>query len=94
MILWKNIIFKIIFEKRRWSKDFSTEFNFLEKIVHCLENANIPFPSKDWAAGCSTDIVEDHYKQMKSCTREGLLVILTNFIYNCILLVPIFVLGN
>ena len=82
----------IFFIKRRWSENFSKELNFLEKIVHCLENANIPFPSKDWAAEKGT--VEEHFHRMKSCSKEGFLVILTNFVYNCILLVPIFVLGN
>ena len=84
-------VFTIFLVKRRCSLPFS-KFNLLEKIIHSIENSNIPYLSEDWDAGSGN--ANDHFQRMVSCKKEGLIVILINFIFNSILLGPIFALGT
>ena len=77
--------------KKKLSKGFS-KLNFLSKLLHCLENTNIPSPCEEWDSGSGN--ASEHYKRMKANKIENLAVIFTNFICNLLLLVPIFVLGE
>ena len=56
------------------------------------ENINIPFPFEDWDAGFGN--ASQHFERMKACKKEIKSLIIVNFLYNCILLVPIYILGN
>ena len=76
--------------KQKFAQAFH-KFNLLEKAIHCMESCNIPYPCEDWDVGVGN--AEEHSKRMNQNKVEVILVILINNLYNCILLVPIFVLG-
>ena len=76
--------------KLNFSQSFSAA-NFLQKIIHCLENVNIPTPYEEWDTGSGS--AYNHFERMKACKKETLLIILSNLIFNCIFLVPICCLG-
>ena len=74
------------------SEAFKNGFNFFEKILHCLENTNIPYNSKEWDDGLGN--AEEHKKRMRSNWKEGFVVIIIKAIFNASLLSPLFYLGN
>ena len=74
------------------SPRFRTEASFLDKILHGLENCNIPSPWKDWDEDAVT--VEDHQIQFKAVTKEMLATILVNFIFNTVMLLPLYFTGH
>ena len=74
------------------SPRFRTEAAFLDKILHGLEICNIPFAWKDWDEDAVT--VEDHQIQFKAVTKEMLGTIMVNFIFNTVMLLPLFFTGN
>ena len=51
------------------SEAFRNGFNFFEKILHCLENTNITYNSKEWDDGLGN--AEEHKKRMHSNWKEG-----------------------
>ena len=77
--------------KKKLSKGFS-KLNFLSKLLHCLENTNIPSPCEEWDSGSGD--ASEHFERMKANKIENLAVIFANFITNLILLTPIYVLGE
>ena len=77
--------------KKRVSQGFAKR-NLLNKICHCLNCLNIPFPIEDWDVGLGNAL--EHFNRLKACRKENLLVILTNSFYNLLLIVPIFCLGK
>ena len=77
--------------KRKTSKGF-LKTNPLNKLCHCLEIMNIPFPFEDWDSGRGNAL--EHFNRLKACRKENLLIILTNSVYNLLLIVPIFCLGK
>ena len=74
------------------SKAFWHDFNFLEKIIHSLENSNIPFNAKEWDDGQGD--AKDHKKRMKSNWLEVLVVIVINAFFNSLLLLSLGFLGK
>lgn len=77
--------------KKRVSQGFAKR-NLLNKLCHCLNCLNIPFPIEDWDVGLGNAL--EHFNRLKACRKENLLVILTNSFYNLLLIVPIFCLGK
>ena len=57
-----NMVLKIWTYKR-----FLNEASLLNKIIHGLENCNLPFPWKDWDEGAVA--IKDHLIQFKSVRR-------------------------
>ena len=74
------------------SEAFRNGFNFFGKILHCLENTNIPYNSKEWDDELGN--AEEHKKRMCSNWKEGFVVIIIKAIFNASLLSPLFYLGN
>ena len=82
----------IFIAKSFLSKVFWYEFNFLEKIIHCLENSNIPYNAKEWDDGKGD--AKDHKNRMCSNWFEVLAVIIINGTFNSLLLLSLGFLGN
>ena len=92
-------VFHIIFQtllvywvKSKLSHRFVKEFNWLEKVIHCLENLNIPYNAKEWDD--SKDNARRHRWRMKLNLKEVQTVILIKTIFNLILLLPMVLLGK
>ena len=68
------------------------ELNLFEKVIHSLENMNIPFNCQEWDSGQGD--AEDHKSRMKDNSREIMVVMLVDFVFNCIMLFPLTILGN
>ena len=79
--------------KQNWSKEDFKQLNFLEKVIHVVENCFIPYNVLEWE-NIKTGNSEIHQKKMKSNLVEVLLVMVVNFIVNFILLIPMFILGT
>ena len=60
--------------------------------MHSLENINIPFNCQEWDSGRGD--AEAHQNRMKDNSKEIMFVMLVNFVFNCIMLFPIVILGN
>ena len=82
----------IFIAKSLLSKVFWNKFNFLEKLIHCLENSNIPYNSKEWDDGKGD--AKEHERRMKSNWFEVLAVMIINGVFNSLLLSSLGYLGN
>ena len=82
--------FVILVTKMMFSKPFR-KLNWIEMIIHAMENTNLADPVEDWdmqkSGNCS-----DHYKRMKSVQKEVLAVIGINFFFNATMLTPLYIL--
>ena len=67
------------------------KFNFLEKIIHCLESSHLPYNSEEWDTPKGT--AEEHIERMEANKKEGLLLILVNLVFKLLMLCPIYYLG-
>ena len=64
----------LTFMAKYWLSDhFRLKFNFLEKIIHSLENANVPFNSQEWDNGDGD--AEELRRRMHLNWREGVVII-------------------
>ena len=91
--IWTGIHMSVIFmAKSKLSSSFWNNFNILEKIIHCLENANIPYNGKEWDD--EKGDAKEHRIRMKNNWFEGLTVILINGVFNLVLLIPLVYLGK
>ena len=91
--IWTGIHMSVIFmAKRKLSNAFWNDFNILEKIIHCFENANIPYNSTEWDDDKGN--AKEHRIRMKNNWFEGLIVILINGVFNLVLLIPLVYLGK
>lgn len=82
--------FTIFLVKTKWSRTFSN-ITFLDKMIHCIENTNIPYPVEEWDAGLGN--ADEYFKRMKESKTEQIPVIIVNLVYNIVYLVPIFCLA-
>ena len=85
-------ILAIFAAKSMLSKPFWNEFNWLEKIIHCLENSNVPHNAKEWDDGKGDS--KEHIRRMKSNWIELLCVIIINGFFNLLLLLSLAFLGK
>ena len=67
------------------------ELNVFEKVLHSIENINIPFNSEEWDNGKGD--AEAHQNRMKKNSREIMFVMLVNFIFNSFMLIPLVIIG-
>ena len=79
--------------KQNWRKEEFQKLNFLERVIHVIENCFIPYNILEWE-NIQTGNSEEHQKKMKSNLIEVLLVMVVNFLVNFILLIPMFILGK
>jgi hypothetical protein len=84
-------IIVIFIVKLSLSKNFSN-FNILEMIIHCIENANLAYNVEEWDS-TKTGNAAAHIERMKSNRLEGLVLILVNFIFKLMMLCPLYILG-
>ena len=78
--------------KSNLSQSFRKDFNLLEKFIHCLENTNLPYNSKEWDDGKGN--AKEHKDRMESNLIEVLAIILINGVFNFLFSVPLMFLGN
>ena len=74
------------------SIDFRKHFNWLDKIIHSLENTNIPYNAREWDDGKGD--AEEHRNRMVENWFEVGVVIIINFVFNGVLLIPLCYLGK
>ena len=67
--------------------------SWLEKIIHSVENIHIPYNFEEWDTENSGSVVK-HIQRMKRNAKEVVSVMIINFLFNCILLIPLGNLGN
>ena len=94
-IFFAHIAFHMIavfVAKYKLSHVFMYGFNLLDKIIHSLENTNVPFNVREWDDGKGD--AEEHRRRMRLNCTEGLVVIVINAIFNASLLVPIYYQGT
>lgn len=82
----------IFIAKYKLSHEFNYGFNMLDKIIHCLENTNLPSNVREWDDGKGD--AEEHRRRMYLNWREGLVVIIINAVFNLSLLIPLYYLGK
>ena len=82
----------IFIVKRQLSLPFLKELNFLEKVIHCFENTNIPYNAKEWDD--DNGDANEHIKRKEANWIEGLVMIIINGVFNTILLIPMCFLGK
>ena len=70
---------------------FKYGFNLLDKLIHSLENTNLPFNCREWDDG--TGDAEEHRRRMRLNWKEGLVIIIINAVFNTSLLIPLYYLG-
>ena len=81
----------VFMTKWKFSQSFM-ELNLFEKLIHSFENMNIPFNCEEWDS-CQGD-AETHRNRMNANSREIMAVMLVNFVFNCIMISPLTILGN
>ena len=81
----------VFFVKLRFCQSFHA-LNAFERVLHSLENMNIPFNCQEWDSGRGD--AEAHRTRMKDNSREIMVVMLVNFVFNSIMLFPLEILGN
>ena len=75
------------------SEDFkSGPSSLLFKIIHCLENTNIPTVWMDWDEEDGT--IEDHQRRHAEVSREMNVIIAIRAFFNAVMLVPIVYTGQ
>merc|ERR1719318_2555150 len=62
--------------------------SYLKKFVHALENLNFPYAFQDWDTLHGT--IREHKDRLQKVTKEVTAVMAVNFIFNLLLLVPLF----
>ena len=67
--------------------------NWLEKIIHVVENTHIPYNYMEWDA-ITIGGFEEHLKGMYQNKKEVVSVMIVNFLFNAILLLPMGNLGK
>ena len=82
----------IYIAKYKLSKFFREKFNFIEKVIHCIENTNIPYNAQEWDDGKGN--AKQHRLRMLANLKEVRIVIAIKTIMNTILLMPLAYLGN
>ena len=81
----------IYIAKYRLSKFFREKFNFIEKVIHCIENTNIPYNAQEWDDGKGD--ARRHRLRMAANLKEVYIVIAIKTVMNAILLIPLAYLG-
>ena len=66
--------------------------NLLEKIIHCLENTNIPYNVREWDDDKGN--ADEHRKRMRSNWFEVLPLIILKSVFNIFLILPFAYLGK
>ena len=82
----------IFIAKYKLSLVFRYGFNLLDKLIHSLENTNLPFNCQEWDDGKGD--AEEHRRRMHLNWREGFVIIIINAVFNSSLLVPLYYLGT
>ena len=82
----------IFIAKSERNPEIWRKMNFLDKIIHSIENANVPYNIKEWDDGKGD--AKEHERRMKSNWFEVLAVIIINGVFNSLLLSSLGYLGN
>ena len=82
----------IFISKWMLSQVFKYGFNFLDKIIHSLENTNLPFNTREWDDGEGD--ADEHGRRMNQNWKEGFATIIINAVFNSSLLIPLYYLGK
>ena len=77
--------------KSFWSFHFKS-LNFLEKLLHSIENTHFPFPVHDWDHEQGSS--KDHFYRMTRNRTETLIITMINLGFNLLLLFPMAILCN
>ena len=67
-------------------------YTFLERAIHALENVLLPYNSMEWDSEKGNP--EEHKKRMETNRDEMYGLVIVNFIFNCILMVPMCILSK
>ena len=77
--------------KCKLSQVFKCCFNLLDKVIHSLENTNLPINCQEWDDGEGD--AEEHRRRMRLNWKETLVTIIINAVFNFTLLIPLCYLG-
>ena len=91
LILWLLQCIFIYIAKSKCSKSFK-KWNLLEKLIHAIENSLLPITCEEWDSLKGN--MAEHIKQMEDNLKEVLTLIVINFVFGMIHLIPICILGT
>ncbi len=69
-----------------------SRLHWLDCVIHCACNTNVPFPMEDWDERKGQ--VASHKRRQKLVLRETLTVIIINFVIHFFLLIPLILLSK
>ena len=81
----------IFIAKSERNPEIWRKMNFLDKIIHSIENANVPYNIKEWDDGKGD--ANEHKKRMQSNWFEVRSIIIINGVFNTFFLLPLAYLG-
>jgi hypothetical protein len=82
----------VFIAKWNTSDHFANKFSFIEKLIHCIENTNVPYNVQEWDTEKGGAL--EHKKRMEYNLKEIVAVIWIKTFFNILLHLPIFHLGN
>ena len=85
-------ILVVMFFKWKTSNTFVNKFNCLDKLIHSIENTNVPHNAEEWDTG-KGDAAE-HKKRMKANLKEVVAMIWIRTFFNLTLVLPMCFLGK
>ena len=65
--------------------------DWLDLLLHCLENGNIPFPWKDWDQDGGN--LEDYRRRFRQVNKEMMWTMIVNMVIHLLLMTPLLVTG-
>ena len=75
-----------------WNSQKFRKWNIFDQFLHAVTNIHIPYPVQDWCDGKGNP--EKHYERMLVVQWEIISCMIINFIFNCIAMVPLLILGK
>ena len=91
IIMSVHMVF-VYLAKWKYGHDNFQQLNHLEKVIHAIENLNIPFNIEEWDSGKGN--AQAHRQRMEANAIEIKAVMLVNFLFNSLMLTPLCILGT
>ena len=90
IIMSLHMVF-VYLAKWKYCHDNFQQLNHFEKIIHAIENLNIPFNIEEWDSGNGN--AQAHRLRMEANATEIKSLLVVNFLFNSLMLSPLCILG-
>ena len=95
IIFWIIVLlhpFLIMGVKKMFNPTNFAKQSYLDRMIHAMENTQIPAPMNDWDEGPGS--IKVHKERRKTVEIEIAMTILANFLVHCLMLFPLEILGK